>query len=187
MSFIRKVRRGLSSVVTSAILLTSVAVIGSSIVAWSNSNLSSFETALTNTAASDENQISESLSLENTVFCQNCGTSDSENVVNVTMTNTGTIPLNVTEILINGTVINYFYYSQISPYSSASCIHVNGVSHTNSPSGPSTCLPSEIMPGQSFIVSASLPSPLVWKGSDSETISAITSRGSIFATQAEAP
>lgn len=182
-----KSRRGLSSVVTSAILLTSVAVIGSSIVAWSNSNLSAFETALTNTATSDENQISENLNLENISFCNNCGTADSKNVINVTLTNTGTIPLNVTEVLLNSTAINYFYYSQASPYSSPICIHVNGVSHTATSNGPATCVPAEILPGQSYQVSATLSSPLTWNDRDSETITAMTSRGSTFVAQAEAP
>lgn len=182
-----KARRGLSSVVTSAILLSSVAVIGGSIVAWSNANLSAYETSLTNTAATDTNQLNENLNIENIVFCTNCGTASSKNVINVTLTNTGTIPLNVTQMKVNSTAISSFYYSTSSPYSSSLCLHVSGISHTGSANGPSTCLPAEILPGQSYQVSSTLKSPAVWKSKIADTITITTARGSTFTTQASPP
>ena len=58
-------RRGLSTVVTGAIMLTAVAVIGTSLVAWSNSNLQTFETGLANSASSKTDKINENLQIEN--------------------------------------------------------------------------------------------------------------------------
>src|SRR5260370_16055711 len=144
-----KYRRGISTVVTSAILITAVVVIGTVIVMWSNSKLIVFEASLANTTSSSTNQINENLAIENLVFCVNCGSSNSKNVINVTLTNTGTIPVKVTQIKVNSTVITSYYYSSSSPYSSSSC---------PPPSGLSTCLPVSIFPKQSYTVSATLPS-----------------------------
>ncbi|HEY6950382.1 MAG TPA: hypothetical protein VI146_07210 [Nitrososphaeraceae archaeon] len=88
-----KTRRALSSIVTSAILLTATVLTGSGLVNWSNSSLSSYETALSNTFSTNVNKLSENLSIENVWF----GTSPSK-FLNVTTTNTGTIGVNVTKI-----------------------------------------------------------------------------------------
>ncbi|HJU13837.1 MAG TPA: hypothetical protein VJ792_05215 [Candidatus Nitrosotalea sp.] len=180
-----RVHRGLGTIVTSAILLTTVAIIGASLVAWSNSNLSTFESALSSTTASDTNQINENLNFENFAFCSSCA-NNGKNVVNVTLTNTGSVPMNVTLIEVNKTALPSFYYSQSNPYISSSCFQVNGIPHTGSPSGPSTCLPAEIMPLKSYQVSASL-TPNVWKSQAPDTITVITARGSIFTTQVAPP
>lgn len=175
-----KTRRGLSSIVTSALLLTAVAVIGTSLVGWSNSNLKGFEMSLVNTSANMTNQINENLSIENIVFCVNCkGTFAKNNVINVTLTNTGTVPLRITQIQVNSTAIKSYYYSTNSPYSSSSC---------PPPSGTSQCLPATLLPKQSYLVSASLASPLKsWSSKVSNTITVTTARNSIFTTQAVAP
>ena len=100
-------RRGLSTVVTAGILLSAVAVLGSAVVGWSNMNLSTFETALTSTASSDTNKINEFLIIENVWYCKSiCPSIPPTNppAINITLTNPGKIPLNVTDIrLVNST------------------------------------------------------------------------------------
>lgn len=170
-------RRGISTVVTSAMLLTAVAVIGTTVVGWSNSKLIVFETSFANTTASYTNQINENLAIENVAFCNNCGGLGSKNVINITLTNTGTIPVKITQIQINSTTIKSYYYSLSSPWSSSSC---------PPPSGLPTCLPVAIMPKQSYTVSVTLLST-TWGSKKPDTITVTTSRGSIFTTQGAPP
>src|SRR6478735_8825490 len=96
-------RRGLSTIVTAGIMLSAVAVLGSAVVTWSSGNLKAFETVLSNTAATNTNKINELLTIENIVFCSNCVGSGSNNVINVTLTNTGTTPVKISQIQINST------------------------------------------------------------------------------------
>ena len=166
--------RGLSTIVTAGIMLSAVAVLGSAVVTWSNGNLKAFETALSNTAVANTNKITESVSIENIAFCSNCGLANSKNVVNVTLTNTGTVSVKITQIQVNSTAITSYYYKD-SPYSSSSC---------PPPSGISACLPATIMPKQSYMVSASLKSPAKWSSQKPDIITITTARGSIFTTQA---
>lgn len=157
-----KDRRGLSAIVTSAIMLTAVAVIGSSLVGWSNSNLKTFEIGLVNTSANMTNQINENLSIENIAFCvNNCG--QLKSVINVTLTNTGTIPVRITQIQVNNTAIKSYYGT--------------------------ASLPASISPKQSYLVSAILTSPLKssWASKIPDTITVKTARNSIFTTQAAPP
>ena len=92
-------RRALSTVVTSAIMLTAIAVIGSSIVVWADSNLRTFETSLSNMSATNINKINEKLSIENINFCKNCyPTKNPKTGVNITLSNLGTIPLKINNI-----------------------------------------------------------------------------------------
>ncbi|MDE1867661.1 MAG: hypothetical protein KGI08_08145, partial [Thaumarchaeota archaeon] len=107
MKFVRA-HRGLSSVITTAILLTSVAVLGSSIVAWSNGNLKTFETSLINTSSNMTNKINENLNIENVAFCTNCGSANSKNIINVTLTNTGTVAAKITSMQVNSTAISSY-------------------------------------------------------------------------------
>ena len=97
--------RGLSSVVTSALMLTAVAVLGSAVVSWSNGNLTTFETSLSTLYSTNANKIGEFVTIENIVFCKNCLGGQQPHAVNVTLTNSGTVGLNVTQIKIN--TINY--------------------------------------------------------------------------------
>ena len=170
--------RGLSTIVTAGIMLSAVAVLGSAVVTWSNGNLKSFEIALSNTAATNTNKITESLSIENIAFCSNCGSVNSKNVTNVTLTNTGTSSVKITQIQLNSTAITSYYYSKTSHYSSSSC---------PPPSGVSTCLPVTLSPKQSYTVSASLNYPKTWGSQKPDTITVTTARGSIFTTQAAPP
>jgi len=94
--YINHYRRGIASVVTTAIMLTAVAVMGVTTVSWSQSNLSVREQALGAQNANIINQIKESLILEH--FWYNT----SEQKINIALKNTGTVGLNVTQIKIDG-------------------------------------------------------------------------------------
>lgn len=163
-------RRGLSNVVTSAILLTSVTVLGSGLVAWSNGNLSAFELSLANTSSAATNKINEALLIENVAF-QMKGSLipyiPANSIVNVTLTNTGTLSLNVTQIQFNNTIIQTYLSSTGQPVS--------------------TVLPARILPQQSLTVSTILPSPTTWHSKSSSTITVTTARGSIVTIQAAPP
>ena len=152
-------RRGLSTIVTAGIMLSAVAVLGSAVVTWSSGNLKAFETALSNTAATNTNKINELLTIENIVFCSNCIGSGSNNVINVTLTNTGTIPVKISQIQINSTAITTF--------------------------AKGTTLPTNIMPKNSYTVAAQLAN--TWKSKSVDIITVTTARGSIYTTQAAPP
>lgn len=154
-------RRGLTTVVTAALMLTTVAVLGSALVAWSNGNLKVFETALSTTASNDTNKITENLSIENIVFCSNCVSSKGNNTINVTLTNTGTVGITVNQIQINSTTIQNY--------------------------AKSTTLPENILPQNSYTVSAQLPTGTMWKSKSPDTITVTTARGAIYTTQAAPP
>lgn len=102
-------KRALSTVVTSAILLTAVAVMGTMVVGWSNSNLTVHKQELESSFSDHINRLNEDLLLEHVWFG---GTGPS---VNITMNNVGTVGLNVTEIKIKnpstGETIDSFAYT----------------------------------------------------------------------------
>lgn len=93
-------RRALSTIVTTALLLTAVAVMGTGVVAWSNYNLRSFETNLVTSASNNTNKINEVPIIENVVLVPNFP-SNGVNSVNVTVTNVGTVGFNVKTITIS--------------------------------------------------------------------------------------
>ena len=107
--FIR--RRGLASVVTSAILLSAVAIMGVGLVGWSNSNLFSHQKNLENTFSENINKLNEDVIFEKVWF----GGTSPNKFVNVTVTNTGNIGLNVTSIqFVNSTDLSEIALSSIS-------------------------------------------------------------------------
>jgi len=91
-------RRALSTVVTAALMLTAVAMIGTGIVVWSNSNLRSFENKLITSASDKTNKINEIPTIENIILDPNPAGSK---LVNVTITNSGTITFTVSTIQIS--------------------------------------------------------------------------------------
>jgi len=99
----KKSRRGIATVVTSAILLTTVAIMGSGVVAWSNNNLFGHERTLESTYSTNVNKINEYLTVENVWF----GGSGSNQFVNITMNNPSTIGLNVTQIQLQTSNTNF--------------------------------------------------------------------------------
>jgi len=91
-------KRGLSTVVTTAILLTAVSVMGIYLVGWSNSSLSNDQIRLENSFNVKINKLNEDIFIENVWF------NDDPYTVNVTTNNVGIIGLNITEIkLVNST------------------------------------------------------------------------------------
>ncbi|MCV0392258.1 MAG: hypothetical protein K5790_03070 [Nitrosopumilus sp.] len=92
-----KKRRALSGIVTGAILLSAVSVMGITIVIWANSNLQTHQTELDQIFADNHNKINERIIVEH-IWFGNTGPS-----INITMSNTGTLGLNVTEIKVQNT------------------------------------------------------------------------------------
>lgn len=88
----RTSRRGLSTVVTGAIMLSAVAIMGTTLVAWSNSNLFAHLRTLDSSYSDSTNKINEFLIVENVWVKQN------GKALNITLNNLGTVGLNVTKI-----------------------------------------------------------------------------------------
>jgi len=91
----KKIKRGLSTIVTSAILLTAVSMMGIMVVAWANTNLTKHQMDLESTLSDTYNKLNEKILIEHVWF----GTTPSNNI-NITMNNIGTVGLNVTAIQI---------------------------------------------------------------------------------------
>lgn len=92
-------RRALANAVTSAIILSAVSIMGVMMLAWSNSSLSIQKQEIEEVFSTQTNKINEDLIFENVWFSTNCP----GNCINVTMSNVGTIGLNVTKMkLVNG-------------------------------------------------------------------------------------
>ena len=94
MSRHKKTNRGLSTVVTGAILLSAIAIMGTMVIAWSQTLLSQHQTELNVSFANNINKLNESLFIESVWF----DAVPSPKIVNVTLSNIGTIGLNITEI-----------------------------------------------------------------------------------------
>jgi hypothetical protein len=105
MRFVRNRRRALSTVVTTAIMLTAVAAIGTAVVAWSNTSLRTYEFNLATSASDKTNKINEVLIIENVVLQPDSPILGS-NAINITVTNTGTIGFNVTQIQVSDSSSN---------------------------------------------------------------------------------
>jgi hypothetical protein len=139
-------------------MLSAVAVLGSAVVTWSNGNLKAYEISLTNAAANNTNKINENLSMENIAFCTNCSGNNAKKIINVTLTNTGTTGLKITQIQVNSTTITQYYSA-------------------------GTSLPVNILSQKSYTISAKL-SAGTWNKGSVDTITVTTARGSIYVTQA---
>ena len=104
-------RRGLASIVTSVILLSAVAIMGVGLVGWSNSNLFSHQKNLEDTFSQNINKLNEDIIFEKVWF----GGTSPNKFVNVTVTNTGNIGLNVTSIqFVNSTDFTEITLSSIN-------------------------------------------------------------------------
>jgi len=99
-------KRGLSTVITTAILLSAVSTMGIYLVGWSNISLSNDQIRLENSFNDKINKLNEHIFIENVWF------DNSPYIVNVTLNNVGIIGLNVTEIkLVNSTDTTTFSIS----------------------------------------------------------------------------
>ncbi len=88
-----RARKALSSVIASAILLSSIVVMGTGLVNWSNANLTSYQASLSNTYSTNVNKLNENLVIENVWFYNL-----PQKYLSVTLTNVGNEGLNVTDI-----------------------------------------------------------------------------------------
>ena len=89
-------RRGLATIITSAIMMSAVCMMGSAGVVWSQSSLATQQADMTNTASNYMNKLKESMVFEY-VYC----TSDPCNQMNVVITNTGDVGLDIDEITVS--------------------------------------------------------------------------------------
>lgn len=148
-------RHALASVVTSAIILSAVSIMGVMMLAWSNSSLATQKQEIEEVFSTQTNKINEDLVFENVWFSSACSGSP---CVNVTISNVGTLGLNVTEMkLIDGTTLAEL---QIFSYTDAG-----------------------IVPSGTFSTNASYS----WVSGTDYDITVLTERGNQFTTQVIAP
>jgi hypothetical protein len=112
-------RRGLATVVTSAIMMSAVVILGSTGVVWSQTSLNSQQAEMTNSVDGYINKLSESMVYEY-VYCSDepCGT------IIVVLTNVGEIGLDVTKISISDKISGF---SKIHPVSSGMIMPDNSI------------------------------------------------------------
>jgi len=110
-----KIRRGISNVVTSAIVLSAVSIMGVMMLGWSNSSLLTQQQVIEEVFSTQMNKINEDLFFENVWFATPSLPKLPENHLNVTLSNIGILGLNVTTIRVtnvtagNTTYVNYDY------------------------------------------------------------------------------
>ncbi len=96
-------KRGLSTVITTAILLTAVSMMGIYLVGWSNSSLINQQIKLENSFNDKINKLNEDIFIENVWF------DDDPYFINITINNVGVVGLNVTQIkLVNSSDTSIF-------------------------------------------------------------------------------
>ena len=103
-------RRGLATVVTSAIMMSAVTILGSSGVVWSQTSLNAQQVEITNSVDSYLNKINETMMYEQ-VYCSDvtCGT------IIVVLTNEGQVGIDVSQISISDKISGF---NKIHPVSS---------------------------------------------------------------------
>ncbi len=101
--FSAKRRRGLATVVSTAIILAAISIMGVVLVAWANTNLATKQMELESSFSTQMNKLNEDLLVENIWF------RTSPNIVNVTMNNVGSVGFNVTKIEIKNSTSTMFF------------------------------------------------------------------------------
>jgi len=94
-------RPGLASIVTTAIMLASIAIMGSGVVVWGKSNFSTNEMVVASSTETSVNRINENLVIEKIWFGTN-----PQKFVNITMTNNGNVGLDITQIQFSTSTTN---------------------------------------------------------------------------------
>ncbi len=89
-------RRGIATVITSAIMMSAVCILGSAGVVWSQTSLTTQQVEMTDTVNDYTNKLSESLNFEY-VYCND----DPCETIIVIITNTGRIGVDVSQISIS--------------------------------------------------------------------------------------
>jgi archaellum component FlaF (FlaF/FlaG flagellin family) len=92
-------RRALATVVSTGILLSAVAIMGSMLTAWSNSIFATEQDELNAVYAEGVNKLNEFLVIEHVWFGNN-----PTKFVNLTMSNVGNVGLNVTKITLDNSI-----------------------------------------------------------------------------------
>lgn len=92
-------RRALATVVSTGILLSAVAIMGSMLTAWSNSIFANEQHELNTVYAESVNKLNEFLVIEHVWFGDN-----PNKFINLTMSNVGNNGLNVTKITLNNSI-----------------------------------------------------------------------------------
>jgi len=95
-------RRGLATIITSAIMMSAVAVMGSAGVVWSQSSLTSQQVEMTNIVNDYSNKLRESMVFEY-IYCSN----DPCETIIVVLTNVGEIGLDVSEVSISDKISGF--------------------------------------------------------------------------------
>ncbi len=160
--FSAKRRRGIASVVTTAIILSAVSIMGAMMLGWSNTSMAEQRMEIEEVFSTQMNKINEDLLFENIWFAIPAGEM-SDNHLNVTLGNIGILGLNVTTIRItNVTAGNTAYYDY-------------------PPGGPYTDM------GIPKSESRSKNVTYAWQSGDVLDVLVFTGRGNQFITQVVAP
>ena len=112
-------RRGLTTVITSAIMMSAVVILGSAGVVWSQTSLNSQQVEMVNSVDDYINKLNESLVYEY-VYCSDdpCGT------IIVVLTNVGDVGFDVTKISISDKISGF---NKIQPVSNDSIMPDNSI------------------------------------------------------------
>ncbi len=102
-------RRGLATIITSAIMMSAVCMLGTAGVVWSQTSLTAQQVEMTDSVNSYSNKLNESLAFEY-VYCYD---EPCETVI-VVMTNVGHIGLNVSEISVSDKTTGFNKIQSIS-------------------------------------------------------------------------
>lgn len=98
-------RRGLSTVITTLLMVAAVSIMGSALMTWTNQSFANKQLEISNQTDSRINLIRENLVLEDVWFYQN---QTGFHFANVTIRNTGEIALTVSKVYVNNTEIQDF-------------------------------------------------------------------------------
>jgi len=112
-------RRGLATIITSAIMMSAVAILGSTGVVWSQTSLNSQQVEMANSIDGYINKLNESIVYEY-VYCND----DPCETINVVLTNVGEIGLDVSKISISDKISGF---SKIHPVSSGMIMPDNSI------------------------------------------------------------
>jgi hypothetical protein len=96
---LKRVRRGISTIVTSVMLVSAVSMMGTFVLSWSSSGFAAQRVAVSDTANDRVNQIREDVVLEDVWFFANSTSSYAK----VTVRNAGELAVDVSSIHVNNT------------------------------------------------------------------------------------
>jgi len=156
--FSAKRRRGISQVVTSAILLAAVSIMGTMMLVYSQTSMAQQQMEIDEIFNTQLNKINEDLIFENIWFAVPSGIMN-DNHLNVTLSNVGILGLNVTTIRVTNVTLGnttYFDYD----YTDLGLIKSQGISQNVTYS---------------------------WQSGDELDVLVFTGRGNQFITQVVAP